>query len=298
MAESADDKSPPPTQSAPDPRPVPPADQFPDPQSPTSGGIWPQYSLKWLLAVMTGVCLLISAAIQFQTAAVLLMPLGLCVLLLVRDRWALLVVSLYGLILLAMSAPLAAAAFQHLSWEILGMYTVWQFWLWFDMMILSQAALLVIPVAKQQRRPVRRRSLWTTTLAGGLMMGLLVLSAGVSLHEFVTREPLQDAAMLGALLAGLAVWAGWAVVFYLYGRRREPVGMVAQMCRLLLAGSILELLIAIPTHIVARSRDYCCAGFMTFLGLVFGFSVMLFSFGPGLYFLFVARWRQVRPEKP
>ncbi len=50
-----------------------------------------------------------------------------------------------------------------------------------------------------------------------------------------------------------------------------------------------------PTHIVARYCDYCCAGFMTFIGLTLGMSVMLFSFGPGVFFLFVARWRQLHP---
>jgi hypothetical protein len=281
------------------PGPEPPGPELPGPEASFSEasppGTWPQYSLKWLLAVMTFVCVLISAAIQFQTAAVLLVPLGLCVLLLVRDRWALTVVGLYALLLLAMAAPLAAIAFQQPLWGAFGIYVTWPFWLWLDVMIIAQAALLVIPVAKQNRRPVRRRSLWLTMLACGLMMGFLALAAVASVHEFATREPLGGAGFWLALAAGLAVWSGWAAVFYIYSRRREPNGIVATQCRLLLSGSILELLIAIPTHIVARSRDYCCAGIMTFLGLVFGISVMLFAFGPGLYFLFLARWRQVRP---
>lgn len=293
MAESAENILP--DQAVvPPPAPGLPVPESPVPESPP--GTWPQYSLKWLLAVMTFVCVMVSAAIQFQTAAVLLVPLGLVVLLLVRDRWALTVVGLYGLILAAITAPLAAVAFQQPLWDTRGIYVSWPFWLWLDVMIICQAALLVVPVARQSRRPVRRRSLWATALACGLMLGLLVFAAITSVHEFVTRKPLDDPGILPALIAGLAVWGVWAVVFYIYSRRREPNGMVATQCRLLLGGSILELLIAIPTHIVARSRDYCCAGIMTFLGLVFGISVMLFSFGPGLYFLFLARWRQVRPR--
>jgi hypothetical protein len=34
---------------------------------------------------------------------------------------------------------------------------------------------------------------------------------------------------------------------------------------------------------------------MTFVGLTMGFSVMLFSFGPGVFFLFVERWRRLHP---
>ena len=66
----------------------------------------------------------------------------------------------------------------------------------------------------------------------------------------------------------------------------------------MLRGSILELLIAVPTHIAARNRDYCCAGFMTFVGLTFGISVMLFSYGPAVFFLYVERWRRLHPEPP
>ena len=80
-------------------------------------------------------------------------------------------------------------------------------------------------------------------------------------------------------------------------RMDAPRDLVARQCRLLFHGSILELMIAVPTHIVARYRDYCCAGFMTFIGLTMGISVMLFAFGPALYFLFAERWRRLHPQR-
>ncbi len=46
--------------------------------------------------------------------------------------------------------------------------------------------------------------------------------------------------------------------------------------------SILEMLSAVTTHVMARCRDCCCAGFMTFVGLTMGVSVMLFSFRTSL----------------
>jgi hypothetical protein len=95
---------------------------------------------------------------------------------------------------------------------------------------------------------------------------------------------------------GVAAWGGWALIFWRLSRTTEPRDFVSRVCKSLLKGSILELLIAVPTHIVARCRDYCCAGFMTFVGLTMGMSVMLFSFGPGVFFLFVARWRRLHAE--
>ena len=88
----------------------------------------------------------------------------------------------------------------------------------------------------------------------------------------------------------------WTLVFYRTSRDAAPMDVITRQCRYLLKGSILELLVAVPTHIVARARDYCCAGFWTFLGIAFGVSVMLFSFGPGVFFLFAARWKRLHPQ--
>jgi hypothetical protein len=79
-------------------------------------------------------------------------------------------------------------------------------------------------------------------------------------------------------------------------RNTNPSVGLSRQCRVLLKGSILELLIAVPTHLVARQRTYCCAGFMTFLGLTLGISVMIFSFGPAVFFLYVDRWRRLHPQ--
>jgi hypothetical protein len=47
--------------------------------------------------------------------------------------------------------------------------------------------------------------------------------------------------------------------------------------------------------VVARHRDYCCAGFSTFAGIASGLAVLLFAFGPGVFLLYFARWKQLRP---
>jgi len=54
----------------------------------------------------------------------------------------------------------------------------------------------------------------------------------------------------------------------------------------------------VPTHIVARHRNECCAGCFTFIGLTMGISVMLFSFGPSVFFLYAARWKRLHPGAP
>ncbi|MGH8863896.1 MAG: hypothetical protein ACREVZ_04540, partial [Burkholderiales bacterium] len=146
--------------------------------------------------------------------------------------------------------------------------------------------------------------LWPTVLVAGLMMGILVAAAFFAMDEFVFRD---KTAFLEAtanewigwsgMAAGVLTWGIWAVVFSRAARSEAPRDLVTRQCRLLFHGSILELMIAVPTHIVARYRNYCCAGFMTFIGLTMGISVMLIAFGPALYFLFAERWRRLNPER-
>jgi hypothetical protein len=164
-------------------------------------------------------------------------------------------------------------------------------------MVLGQAALLVVPVRVASRRPVTRRSLLWPILAAGLMMGGLAVGALYSMFEFLYRGKGPSWIWSGALGAGGILWLAWTLIFFRLSRNTEPAAdVVSHQCRLLLKGSILELLIAVPTHIVARARDYCCAGVMTFIGIALGVSVMLFSFGPAVFFLYVERWHRLHPQ--
>jgi hypothetical protein len=99
------------------------------------------------------------------------------------------------------------------------------------------------------------------------------------------------------LTAGIVTWGTWAFVLGRAARTVVPRDLATRQCRPLFQGSVLELLIAVPTHVVARYRDYCCAGFMTFIGLTMGSSIMLFAFGPALFFLFAERWRRLHPQR-
>ncbi len=212
-------------------------------------------------------------------------------------RWALLVASLYAAALAILTVPAILAAFApDLEWkEPFKLYACWQYWTWLAFMFLAQFALLAVPVRIASRRPVTKGPLWPTMLAGGLMAGALLFGAIYSLLEFIFSQHVTGWMSWVAIGLGVAMWCVWSMIFFRLGRRIEPGDLVSHQCKLLFKGSILELLIAVPTHIVTRSREYCCAGFMTFIGLTAGVSVMLFSFGPAVFFLYAARWRKLHP---
>ena len=214
-------------------------------------------------------------------------------------RWSLVVVALYALILVVLTVPVALLAFvpQAKAKDIVEAYRYVPYWLWLGVMVLGQAALLVVPVRVASRRPVTRRSLLLPILTTGLMIGGLAVGAMYSLYEFALRDKaLEGWFWWAGIGSGVVIWCVWAVLFYRASRGVDPSDVISRQCRLLLRGSILELLVAVPTHIVARSRDYCCAGAMTFIGLTLGISVMLFSYGPAVFFLYVERWRRLHPE--
>lgn len=213
-------------------------------------------------------------------------------------RWAWVVAGLYVLTLVALTVPGCLAAFMPtIKWsDPFSVFISWPYWVFLAVMFAGQVALLAVPVRVASRRPVTKGPLWLTVLAGGLMAGALVVGAAYSILEFIYRDKIAGPLPLVVALTGVFVWLIWSVIFFRLGRRMDPVDLVSRQCRLLLKGSILELLIAVPTHIVARSRDYCCAGFMTFLGLTAGVSVMLFCFGPAVFFLYVDRWKRLHPD--
>jgi hypothetical protein len=179
----------------------------------------------------------------------------------------------------------------------LSFYAQSGYWVVVGVFAAAQVAMLLVPIDISRRRPESHRSILGLVAASGLMVGILGFGAVISVNEFIRRDHADttNAAIPFGVLFGL--WALWTVMFYRAGRNQAPMDVVARQCSLLLKGSILELLVAVPTHIAARSRDYCCAGLYTFLGIAFGVAVMLFSYGPGVFFLFAARWRRLHPQK-
>lgn len=218
-------------------------------------------------------------------------------------KWSLIVAALYGLILLALFGPLLGIAFMKkgelkIGWPF-KLLREWPVWLGFAVLVLAQFALLRVPVAVANRRPVGQRSVWTTVLAAAFMMGLVVYGAGMALWEFsglFVNIPGWGHGHWVVLALGLSSWVGWAIYFRRATNTFTPEAQLGKFKRHLWTGSILDLLVAVPMHIYVRHRDLCCAGFATFIGLTCGIAVMLFAFGPAVYFLFVERWKRLHPK--
>jgi hypothetical protein len=212
-------------------------------------------------------------------------------------RVALVVVLLYTAALLVLTWPLLRVCFWGESADFSDVFGEKLYWAFLGVMVTGQALLLVVPVQVASRRPVSQRSVIWPILASGLLAGCLVLATIAAIVEFVQGTHAFDSALAGwtAIGVGVLTWLVWSVVFSRASRGADPQDVVARHCRLLVRGSILEFLVAVPTHVVARHRNYCCAGVYTFTGIAVGTAVMLLAYGPAVFVLFADRWRKRQP---
>jgi len=223
-------------------------------------------------------------------------------------RWALLTVAVYLVALAVLSYPGLYLAF---GWgphgaslgDLWGAYAFPRVWIWAAVLLLGQALLLLVPIGSAQRRPKPRRKLMVPVLTATFFITLLVLCGALCLVLAIFGDgshfPFNDALTfwLTFSLVTAACWAFWGLIFYRFRRATDPDLLTNRLMRWLLGGSILELLVAVPSHIIVRQRGDCCAPLGTFFGIATGVAVMLLSFGPGVFFLFAKRMDLLRGHR-
>jgi len=87
------------------------------------------------------------------------------------------------------------------------------------------------------------------------------------------------------LLIPLALWFFWSVIFCIYWRQSDHYTWVGKVLRALIGGTILELFVSIPIYVTRQDDCYCAR--WSYTGLVFGATVLLWAFGPGVFLLFI-----------
>ncbi|MBM3979176.1 MAG: hypothetical protein FJ304_02610 [Planctomycetes bacterium] len=164
------------------------------------------------------------------------------------------------------------------------------------------ASLIAIPVRAARDLPNTQRSIWLPLLASATLAALLFLGFGFAAHEFAfggkNAGAEENTALTAIWVALPLVWVGWAVLFGVMSLHLSPERFAGRVSKALLTGSALELLVAIPMHMVVRQRGYCCAGFGTGIGIGIGILVMLVALGPAVVFLFYRRYKQAYARRP
>lgn len=178
-------------------------------------------------------------------------------------------------------------------------------------LLLIQGALLLIPATAAKGRPVKRRHVIVSAAIIALPMTLLVVLFVWALMVIAFPEGDPASALspkarvlwdnvtpqwFVLLLIG-AVWVFWGLLFHSFYSHEKPRAFTSKVVTCLLTGSLLELLVAIPSHIIARHRHDCCAPLTTTFGLAAGLSIALLAFGPTLFLLFARRIQEKNSRK-
>ena len=230
-------------------------------------------------------------------------------------RWAFVMVLLYAVILVLLTVPLlwlglgdwwgrgggAAVSLE----KAFDLFKEWGYWVWLGVMVLGAVLMLVVPVDVSQKRFVLQRKLLVPVITAAFLFANVVFAGIFSLASAIAGDeafkPLEFLGNSGnrplyALFLIIALmWVVWAVVFYRMTRADAPEALMVRLKRWLLRGSILELLVAIPSHVIVRNKENCCAPLGSFWGITTGLTVMLLCFGPGVFFLFADRFARKRP---
>ena len=117
------------------------------------------------------------------------------------------------------------------------------------------------------------------------MAGVLGLGAVISIHEYLTRGADFGGKSLSATWGSLlGLWALWTLIFYRSSRNRSR-----DRCDLAAVPLSAERKHSGIADCRAHAHRGALAGLLlrrvyTFLGIAFGVAVMLFSYGPGVFF--------------
>lgn len=139
----------------------------------------------------------------------------------------------------------------------------------------------------RKARPMR-----TSVIAAGFMAMLLTAGLIAALMELPNwYAPMLDGpwpgAFAGVWLAMAVIWGAWVAVFWVYWRQGDRYTQMSRMIRGLVAGSVLEMIIAAPIQAANLHEDDCYCARGSYTGLVFGGTVLVWCFGPGVVLLFM-----------
>jgi hypothetical protein len=213
-------------------------------------------------------------------------------------KWGLVVSLFYTGAVILFLVPLAVAlvgnwqGIADLHSHITEAYGYWGTWLFIGVFVGGQVLLLVLSVDVTQRRLKPRTHILYSALLTGLLLAVLTCAAVLSITVAYRGDNLPEWTAQGLRWLPVVAWIAWGLVFYRYSRGGDD--SINRAVSWLVRGSALELLIAVPSHVIVRRRDDCCAPLGTGIGIATGMAIMLLSFGPSVLFLYKKRMQSLR----
>lgn len=222
-------------------------------------------------------------------------------------RWGLVITLFYavvvatlalpGVVLLVEKQPRLIFANANLAEVLKGYGEFYGHWFpltWLIILVTGQALLLFLSVDTSWRRAKPRQHVAVTAVLASFFAAVLTSAAWLSLEVAVYGDNPPSlwqgkTELFGWTVIGtwIGLWVIWGGIFYEY--YRDASNAVSRIVMWLLRGSVLELLVAVPSHVIARHRGDCSAPAVTSFGIVTGAAIMLLCFGPSVLALYKKR---------
>jgi hypothetical protein len=214
-------------------------------------------------------------------------------------KWGVVISVFYALVVLGVLVPvgvlLVGADFRAPMGflpALTDLYKEAGLWIPAGAVLSGQVLLLFLSVDTSWRRLKPRTHIFVSCAVAGMLAALLTCALVFSLKAGIQGDKydhIGELTITGARFLGFTgfLWLCWGMAFLAYLRNSSEV--VTRIVSWLLRGSALELLVAVPCHVIVRRRDDCSAPMATSFGIVTGIAVMLLSFGPSVLLLYKKR---------
>jgi hypothetical protein len=207
-------------------------------------------------------------------------------------NWGLVVTGAYFVILLSLLLPVLSVLFGG-QLEFAKLYGAWGIYIFVGFFTAAEGLLLFLSADVSRKKLKPRTHIAVTCILAAFFTAVLVALVPLSLGLAWRGDKLfPDDIPDWTLFVVPTLWVVWSIVFYMYLRGTNDY--VSRLISWLLKGSVLELLVAVPCHVLVRRRDDCCAPVISGWGIVTGIAIMLLAFGPSLMFLVQKRLEHTR----
>ena len=214
-------------------------------------------------------------------------------------KWGIVITLFYALIIATLLIPGAVFLVATYSGgdgfynQLKQDYAAWGTWIPVVILVGSQALLLFLRVDTSFKKLRPRAHIAVSSVIAAFFLAVLTFAGLTSLRVAFKGDDLgfldrisSEAALAWVLGTCAVLWLLWGAVFYRVSRASgDPITRAVSW---LLRGSVLELLIAVPAHVIVRRHD-CSAPLATSFGITSGIAIMLLSFGPSVLLLYKRR---------
>jgi hypothetical protein len=146
-----------------------------------------------------------------------------------------------------------------------------------------------------------KKSKFIPLIIFSLMLAVLFFSVNATLGEFFGGgyHDLMSTLFNDFYLyiVPLIIWIIFAVIGIIINLKKDEDNIYKKYLVAVLSGSLLELIITIPLHILIIKRGECLVGLLSMLGILGGFLVLMFVMGPAIFLFLIFFYKKYNKKK-